>query len=80
MTVEEKIKIVVRDILGIEPNEISPEMRLREDLGITESSAITVYFKLTDVFPNIKIEREEAEACVTVQDAINLIERKVQND
>jgi acyl carrier protein len=80
----EKIFICVRDALHIDwatfDQFVSQAklIRLREDLGLNEKNSVELYFKLRDIFPDFTMEAKDAEKLVTVQDAIDFVNKQIK--
>ena len=77
MTIIEKIRIIARDVLGLDPEYITEDMRIREDLGITERMGFDLYAKAQEIFPGLDVSIQEAERIITVGDLEELIRKKV---
>ncbi|MDD7511297.1 MAG: acyl carrier protein [Peptostreptococcaceae bacterium] len=71
----EKIRDVLVEAINVSPEEVKPEARLNEDLAIDSLAAVELSLELENSF-DISISDEELEALVTVQDIIDLIEKK----
>lgn len=71
----EQVREVLVEALNIDAEEVTAEAKLSDDLGIDSLSAVELSLELESTF-DIKIEDEELEALVTVQDIINLVESK----
>lgn len=71
----EKIKVVLKEVAEVNPEDVTLEADLREDLGIDSLSAIELGTELESEF-GIEIADEELVALKTVEDIIKLIESK----
>ena len=71
----EKIKAVLKEVAEVNPEEVTLEADLREDLGIDSLTAIELGTELESQF-EIEIEDEELASLKTVADIIKLIESK----
>ena len=71
----EQIKKVVVDALNIDEETITPEAKLKYDLGIDSLAAVELALELETEF-DIRIEDDELAKLETVQDIINIIEEK----
>ena len=59
----------------IQPDDVSDETRLREDLDLSSLQAVTLVMDLEDEF-GVVIEDEEIEGLATVGDVLEIIEAK----
>jgi acyl carrier protein len=71
-TVEEKIKNVIVEQLGVSGDEVVPEASFVDDLGADSLDLVELIMVLEEVFGR-EIPDEDAEKIQTVQDAINYI-------
>ena len=76
-TVEEKIKNVIVEQLGVSADEVVPEASFVDDLGADSLDLVELIMVLEEVFGR-EIPDEDAEKIQTVQDAINYIKSGVQ--
>jgi acyl carrier protein len=76
MSVENKIKKIIVDQLGVETDEVKNEASFLDDLGADSLDTVELVMAFEDEF-GVEIPDEEAEKIKTVQDAINYIEDKV---
>ena len=75
MDILEKVKAVVVDKLGVEPDQVTPEARFIEDLNADSLDIVELVMGLEDEF-GLEISDEEAEGIRTVGDAVKFIEEK----
>jgi len=75
MDILEKVKAVVVEKLGVEPDQVVPEARFIEDLNADSLDIVELVMGLEDEF-GLEISDEEAENIRTVGDAIKFIEEK----
>jgi len=75
MDILEKVKAVVVEKLGVEPEQVVPEARFIEDLNADSLDIVELVMGLEDEF-GLEISDEEAENIRTVGDAIKFIEEK----
>ena len=71
----EQIKEILVETLNIEESEIVASASLSDDLGIDSLSSVELSLELETAF-DIKIEDEELLELKTVQDIIDLVEKK----
>ena len=76
MSVENKIKKIVVDQLGVGEDEVKNEASFLDDLGADSLDTVEMVMAFEDEF-GVEIPDEDAEKIKTVQDAISYIEGKV---
>ncbi|MCX5667695.1 MAG: acyl carrier protein [Candidatus Omnitrophica bacterium] len=76
MDLFEEIKQVVSEQLGVKSEEIKPTASFRDDLGADSLDAVELIMALEEKF-GIEIPDADAEAMLTINDAINYIENKI---
>jgi len=76
---ETKVKEVLIDMLGAEEHEITPEARIREELGADSLDEVELIMELEKEY-HITITDGEAEKVKTVFDIYSLLEKKVTNE
>ncbi|MDM8563441.1 acyl carrier protein, partial [Candidatus Marithioploca araucensis] len=72
-TIEERVKKIVVEQLGVKENEVSNESSFVDDLGGDSLDTVELVMALEEEF-GCEIPDEEAEKIQTVQQAINYIE------
>ena len=70
--VEQKVKSIIADQLGVGEDEIKPESSFIEDLGADSLDIVELVMAMEEEF-EVEIPDEEAENIKTVGDAINYI-------
>lgn len=75
MAVDEKIKSIVVEQLGVKPEEITPTASFIDDLGADSLDTVELVMAFEEEFA-IEIPDEDAEKITTVGDAIKYIEEK----
>jgi len=75
----EEIKQVISEQLGVKLEEIKPTASFRDDLGADSLDAVELIMALEEKF-GIEIPDADAEAMLTVNDAIRYIEEKVDSE
>ena len=78
MAVEEKIKSIIAEQLGVEPEEVTPQASFIDDLGADSLDTVELIMALEEEF-NVEIPDEDAEKMTTVGEAIKYIEAKAAN-
>ncbi len=69
---EERVKKIIVDQLGVDAAEVTPEASFIEDLGADSLDTVELVMALEEEF-GIEIPDEEAEKIVTVKDAVGYI-------
>ena len=69
---EEKVKKIIVDQLGVDAAEVTPEASFIEDLGADSLDTVELVMALEEEF-GIEIPDEEAEKIMTVKHAIEYI-------
>jgi len=70
---EEKVKKIIIDQLGVDEAEVTPEAKFIDDLGADSLDTVELVMALEEEF-GIEIPDEDAEKIATVRDAINYIQ------
>lgn len=74
MAVEEKVKSIIVEQLGVDANEVTPEASFVDDLGADSLDMVELVMAFEEAF-NIEIPDEAAEKIQKVKDAIEYIEK-----
>jgi len=74
MSVEEKVKSIIVEQLGVDANEVTPEASFVDDLGADSLDTVELVMAFEEAF-NIEIPDESAEKIQKVKDAIEYIEK-----
>jgi acyl carrier protein len=75
--IEQKVKEIIADRLGVDPEEVTPEASFVEDLGADSLDTVELVMALEEEF-GIEIPDEDAEKIQTVGDAIEYIQKQLQ--
>ena len=78
MAVEEKVKSIIAEQLGIKSEEVTPGASFIDDLGADSLDTVELVMALEEEF-GIEISDEDAEKMTTVGEAIKYIEEKAGN-
>ena len=71
-SVEEKVKAIIVDQLGVNQGDVTPAAHFVDDLGADSLDTVELVMKLEEDF-DMEIPDEDAEKIQTVQDAIAYI-------
>ncbi|CUS34576.1 MAG: acyl carrier protein [Nitrospira sp.] len=74
-TVEERVKKIIAEQLGVEEAEVTPEASFVEDLGADSLDTVELVMALEEEF-SIEIPDEDAEKILTVGKALDYIKEK----
>jgi acyl carrier protein len=74
-TVEERVKKIIAEQLGVEEDEVTPEASFVEDLGADSLDTVELVMALEEEF-EIEIPDEDAEKILTVGKALDYIKEK----
>jgi len=73
MALEEKIKGIIVEQLGVNVNEVTPEASFIDDLGADSLDTVELVMALEEEF-EIEIPDEDAEKITTVGEAVKYVE------
>ena len=73
--VQDQVKKIVVDHLGIDESKVTPEAKFIDDLGADSLDTVELVMAFEETF-SIEIPDDAAETILTVKDAINFIESK----
>ena len=79
MGVQEKVKKIIIDQLGANPEQVIPEASFIDDLGADSLDTVELVMALEEEF-DIEIPDEDAEKIGTVGQAIEYIEQHTQSE
>lgn len=74
---EERIKAIIAEQLGVELRDVTPQVSLSEDLGMDSLDGVELTMSLEEEF-NIEVPDEDAEKLLTPGDIVRYIEEKVK--
>ncbi|HTI69963.1 MAG TPA: acyl carrier protein [Candidatus Limnocylindria bacterium] len=72
-SIEQRIKEIIVEQLGVNPDQVTPEAKFIEDLGADSLDTVELVMALEEEFGN-EIPDEEAEKLTSVGDVIRYIE------
>jgi acyl carrier protein len=72
--VDEKVKEIIVEQLGVEESEVTPSASFVDDLGADSLDTVELVMALEEAF-NLEIPDEDAEKIRTVQDALDYIKQ-----
>ena len=75
MAVQDRIKSIIAEQLGVKPEEVTPEASFIDDLGADSLDTVELIMALEEEF-GVEIPDEDAEKMATVGDAIKYIQDK----
>ena len=73
-SIENQIKTIIVNQLGVEESSISPNAKFIEDLGADSLDIVELVMAIEDSF-DIEIPDEEAENIRTVADAVDFVKK-----
>jgi len=76
--VEEKVRQIIVEQLGVEPSEVTPTASFVDDLGADSLDRVELIMALEETF-GVEIPDEEAEKISTVQNAIDYIQKNAKS-
>jgi acyl carrier protein len=76
-SVEEKVKHIIVEQLGVDEDEVKPEAKFVDDLGADSLDVVELIMALEEEF-GLEISDEDAEKLVSVQQAIEYIDSHVK--
>ena len=76
-SIEQRVKDIIVEQLGVEEDEVSPEASFIDDGGADSRDTVELVMAFEEEF-NIEIPDEDAEGISTVQDAIDYIKANVK--
>jgi len=76
-TVEERVKKIIVEQLGVDKDAVEPSASIVDDLGADSLDTVELVMAFEEEFQN-EIPDEDAEKLATVGDAINYIKEHIQ--
>ena len=75
-SIEQKVKEIIVDQLGVDENQLEDTARFVDDLGADSLDIVELVMAFEEAF-EIEIPDEDAQKIATVRDAIDYIEKRV---
>jgi acyl carrier protein len=76
MSIEQRVKEIIVEQLGVNEGEVKPEAKFVDDLGADSLDLVELVMALEEEY-NMEISDEDAEKILTVGDAIEYIKGHV---
>ena len=76
--VEEKVRQIIVDQLGVEASDVTPAASFVDDLGADSLDRVELIMALEETF-GVEIPDEDAEKISTVQDAVDYIQKNAKS-
>ena len=76
-SVEQKVREIIVEQLGVDPEQVTREASFVEDLGADSLDTVELVMALEEEF-DLEIQDEEAEKLATVGDAIEYIQGRLE--
>ncbi len=77
-SLEERVTQIIVDQLGVEPTEVTADASFVDDLGADSLDRVELIMAFEESF-NLEIPDEDAEKIVTVQNAIDYIQKNAKS-
>ena len=77
MAVEERVKTIIVEQLGVDADEVTPEASFVEDLGADSLDTVELIMAFEEEF-GVEISDDEAEKIRKVKDAVDYIEKRAK--
>ncbi len=76
--VTEKVKQIVSEQLGVDEAEVTPSASFTDDLGADSLDQVELVMALEEAF-NMEVGDEDAERILTVQNAIDYVDKHAKS-
>ncbi len=76
MATADKVKEIIVEQLGVDPNQVTPEAHFIDDLGADSLDTVELVMAFEENF-GVEIPDEDAEKITTVKSAIAYLEEKL---
>ncbi len=78
-TLEDKVKDIIVEQLGVNPEQVTPEARFIEDLGADSLDTVELVMAFEEEF-GVEVPDEDAEKLQTVGNVLEYISERVEKD
>jgi len=79
MDIEERVKAIIVENLGVAEEEVTPEASFVDDLGADSLDTVELVMAFEEEF-DLEIPDEDAEKIITVKDAIDYIKEHSEGE
>ncbi len=79
MAVEDKVRDIIVEQLGVAPEEVVPEASFIDDLGADSLDIVELVMAIEEEF-GLEIPDDDAEKLQSIGDAINYVEERTNKD
>jgi acyl carrier protein len=76
MSLEEKVRDIIVDKLGVAPDKVKPEAHFIDDLGADSLDTVELVMAFEEEF-NVEIPDEDAQQITTVKAAVDYLGKKI---
>jgi acyl carrier protein len=77
MSLEEKVKDIIVDKLGVSPDKVQPSAHFIDDLGADSLDTVELVMAFEEEF-DVEIPDEDAQEITTVQASIDYLSKKMK--
>jgi acyl carrier protein len=77
MSVEDRVKSIIVEQLGVDADEVNPEASFVEDLGADSLDTVELIMAFEEEF-GVEISDDEAEKIKKVKDAVEYIDKRAK--
>jgi acyl carrier protein len=78
MSVEDRVKAIIVEQLGVDADEVNPEASFVEDLGADSLDTVELIMAFEEEF-GVEISDDEAEKIKKVRDAVEYIDKRAKS-
>jgi acyl carrier protein len=75
-TTLERVRDIIVDLLGVDPEQVTPDARFREDLEADSLDLVELIMAFEEEFGG-EISDEDAQKITTVGEAVNYVEQRM---
>ncbi len=79
MAIEDRIREIIVEQLGVPAGQVVPEASLIDDLGADSLDIVELVMALEEAF-DLEIPDDDAEKIQTIQDAISYVDERTRKD